>query len=48
MERIHLGNRTYYSYVNIKLPKSKLLARGTEVKIHNSLVRPVVTIGNET
>ena len=43
--RILSGNQSYYAYG--KLMKSRALNRSSKLKIHKSLIRPVVTYGCE-
>jgi len=40
-KRIVKGNKAYY--VNAKLIKSKFLTKNTTMKIHKTMIRPVVT-----
>jgi len=45
-ERIAKDNRVYY--VNAKLIKTKYLKKNTKMKIHKTMIRPVVTYSSET
>jgi hypothetical protein len=45
-ERIAKGNKAYFA--NAKLMKSKFLKRNTKMKIHKTIIRPVVTYSSET
>jgi len=45
-EKIAKGNKAYYA--NSKLIKSKLLKKNTKMKIHKTVIRPVVTYWSET
>jgi hypothetical protein len=45
-EKIAKGNKAYYA--NSKLIKSKLLKRNTKMKIHKTMIRPVVTYSSKT
>ena len=40
-ENIAKGNKAYFA--NSKLIKSKLLKKNTKMKIHKTVIRPVVT-----
>ena len=44
-EGIVKGNKAYYA--NTKLIKSKFLKRNTKMKIHKTIIRPVVTYSSE-
>ena len=44
--RIVKGNKTYKA--NAKLIKSKFLKRNTKMKIHETIIRPVVTFSSQT
>jgi len=45
-ERIERGNTAYYA--NAKLIKSKFLKKNTKMKIHKTMIRPVITYSSET
>jgi hypothetical protein len=45
-ERIVKGNKAYYA--NANLIKSKFLNRNAKMKIHKTIIRPVVTYSSET
>jgi hypothetical protein len=45
-ERIVKGNKAYKA--NAKLIKLKFLKRNTKMKIHKTIIRPVITYSSET
>ena len=44
--RILAGNRTYFAAIS--LFRNRLLSRATKIRLHKTLIRPVVTYGAET
>ena len=46
VERIAKGNKAYYA--NVKLIKLKFLKKNTKMKVHKTMIRPVITYWRET
>jgi len=44
--RILAGSRTYFA--SISLFRNRLLSRATKIRLYKTLIRPVVTYGEET
>jgi hypothetical protein len=45
-KRIQAGNKAYYA--NLQMLKSKRISRRSKLRIHKTLIRPIVTYGAET
>jgi hypothetical protein len=45
-ERIALGIKAYYS--NLKFFKSRLVTKGSKLKLYRTAIRPIVTYASET
>jgi hypothetical protein len=45
-ETIVVGNKAFLA--NIKIFQSKLISRMAKLKLHFSVIRPIVTYGSET